>query len=155
MTIVRDAVAAELLALAARVADQDLLRRYGIAADKLGRDLVAALERGEPILVVEDDGVASGFAWWLPKGGLGLGAYLRLIVIEPGHEGRGLGAALMDELERRAATFGKNFFLLVSAHNTGARRFYAARGYREVGTLPSLVKPDIDEVLCHKRLTEG
>ena len=70
----------------------------------------------------------------------------------PGCESRGLGARLMDEVERRTAEASRHLFLLVSSHNEGARRFYARRGYVETGTLPALVRADIDEVIMWKRL---
>jgi len=43
-------------------------------------------------------------------------------------------------------------FLLVSHWNDGARRFYARRGYSEVGRLPAFVRADTDEIICWKRL---
>ena len=150
--IVRDARRDELPPLALAAAQQTLLVRYHADGARLGADLQAALDRGEPILVAEHDGAAAGFAWYLPHGGLGLGAYLRLIALAPGSEGHGLGTALMDELERRVAAASRHLFLLVSHFNDGARRFYAARGYRECGLLPGIVRPEIDEIICWKRL---
>ncbi len=150
--IVRDARAGELRLLADTVAGQPLLERYEMSADKLERELTAALSRGDQVLVAEEGGRAVGFAWFLATGTFGGGGYLRLIALEPGCEGKGLGAALCDEMERRVSLGSRNLFLLVSHWNAGARRFYAQRGYQEVGTLPAFVRPDTDEVICWKRL---
>jgi len=150
--IVRDARADEIAALARAVADQPLLERYEIAGDRLATLLVEAHGRGDPLIVAEEGGRARGFAWFLPSGTLGAGGYLRLIALEPGSEGHGLGAALLDELENRVAASSRHLFLLVSHWNTAAQRFYSRRGYAEVGRLPAFVRPDTDELIFHKRL---
>jgi ribosomal protein S18 acetylase RimI-like enzyme len=150
--IIRPAVADELPALAAAVAPQPLLARYGVTAAGLARDLAAALGRGEPILVV-DDGEAIGFAWFLVHGTFGAGGYLKLIALIPERTRGGAGGLLLDAVEREVATRARHLFLLVSHWNEGARRFYRRRGYREVGILPAFVRADTDEIICHKSLT--
>jgi beta-aspartyl-peptidase (threonine type) len=144
----------ELSSLATAVAAQPLLQRYDTDAARLAASLASALDRGEPVLVATDgDGTPSGFAWYLSRGTLGPSAYLRLIALRPGFESQGAGAALLDEVERRAAAAGApSLFLLVSHWNDGARRFYARRGYREVGALPAFVRADTDEILCYKKI---
>lgn len=138
--------------LAEAVAPQPLFSRYGLSAEGLAEDLESAYARGERLLVAEEARRAVGVAWYLERGGFGLGGYLRLIALLPGREGRGLGGALLDEVERKIADQQRHLFLLVSHWNEGARRFYRRRGYQEVGLLPKLVRPDIDEVVCYKRL---
>jgi len=145
---VRDARPDEIDALAAAVAPQPLLQRYQVDIPKMALALHDAQKNGQ-LVVAEDEGRALGFAWFLPTGTFGNGGYLRLIALCPGHEGRGLGAALLDEVERRVAP--RPLFLLVSHWNQGARRFYAARGYREVGTLPAFMRADTDEIICVKK----
>jgi GNAT superfamily N-acetyltransferase len=145
---VRDARPDEIDALADAVAPQPLLQRYEVDIPKLALALHEAQQQGQ-LLVAEEDGRALGFAWFLPDGTFASGGYLRLIALVPGCEGRGLGAALLDEVERRVAP--RPLFLLVSHWNQGARRFYASRGYSEVGTLPGFVRADTDEVICFKK----
>jgi ribosomal protein S18 acetylase RimI-like enzyme len=150
--MVREPTRDELAGLAARCAPQELLRRYGTTAEKLTLFLERAFDRGDPLLVADEDGAAVGFAWFHTGGTFESGGYLRLIALEPGREGQGHGAALLDELERRVAPKSPHLFLLVSDFNDAARRFYRRRGYLEVGSLPGFVLPDVAEIICWKRL---
>jgi ribosomal protein S18 acetylase RimI-like enzyme len=150
---VREARLDELDALAAACAEQPLLKRYGTTAERLLKHLHGALA-AQQLLVVEKEGAVRGFAWFLTSGTFAAGGYLKLIALTPGAEGGGLGAALLDEVERRVATHSRFLFLLVSHWNDGARRFYATRGYREVGLLPKFVRDDTDEVICMKQVAQ-
>ena len=150
---IRSARLDELSALAAAVAPQELLTHYEIGSTRLAQLLADAIGRGEPVLVVDDGGAPRGFAWYLHSGTLGVGGYLRLIALAPGTQGQGAGSALLDVVEADVATRARHMFLLVSHWNEGARRFYARRGYSEVGRLPQLVRADTDEIICWKRLS--
>jgi ribosomal protein S18 acetylase RimI-like enzyme len=150
--LVRDARSEDVRELAPELAALPLLTRYGTSAERLAADLDAALGRGEGLIVVEEAGRTAGLAWFLPTGTFALGGYLRLIALRAGTEGQGLGAALLDEVERRVAARSRSLFLLCSHWNQAARRFYAGRGYHEVGVLPGFVRADTDEVICMKRL---
>lgn len=139
--------------LAARLAGLPLLRRYRRTAGALERDLTRALERGDGLLVHAGAGhEPDGLAWYLRDGTLGLGGCLRLLAVVPGGEGRGVGAALLAAFEEAVAGWSGHAFLLVSDFNHGARRFYARHGYAQVGRLPALVAPDVDELLFWRRL---
>ncbi len=149
---VRDARVEDCAPLAAAIASQPLLVRYGRDAAKLTADLQGAISRGEGLIVVEHEGALSGFAWFLGGGTFGAGGYLRLIALVPGSERAGLGAALLQEVERRVSQRSRHMFLLVSDWNQEARDFYARRGYRECGALPGFVLADTDEIVCWKKL---
>jgi ribosomal protein S18 acetylase RimI-like enzyme len=143
---------AEIPALAAALAAVPLMARYGNDAARLGRALEGALDRGESVLVADDEGVLRGLAWFVTSGTLALGGYLRLIALVPGAEGRGTGVALLRAFEAEVARASRHAFLLVSDFNAGAIRFYEREGYRRVGELPGLVLSDVAEVLYWKRL---
>lgn len=54
--------------------------------------------------------------------------------ILPGHTSRGLGAAMLAELERRARARGIDCILAaISGHNPGSQRFHLAHGFSECG----------------------
>ncbi|MSU22687.1 MAG: GNAT family N-acetyltransferase [Opitutus sp.] len=54
-------------------------------------------------------------------------ALLRSLVVVPDRRGAGLGGRLVDELERRAASWGVRRWWLLT---TTAEKFFAARGFR-------------------------
>jgi ribosomal protein S18 acetylase RimI-like enzyme len=89
----------------------------------------------------------------MPQGTLAIGGYLRLLAVVPGHERAGVGALLLDAFERALAAIGtRHAFLLVSDFNLDAQRFYTRHGYAQMGRLPALVLPDVDELVYWKRL---
>jgi ribosomal protein S18 acetylase RimI-like enzyme len=153
MITIRPARLDEISALATAVASQKLLTHYEITSTRLAQLLAEAIGRGEPVFVADDGTAPRGFAWFLYAGTFGGGGYLRLIALAPGTEGQGAGGALVDAVEAEVATRSKHMFLLVSHWNEGARRFYARRGYQEVGKLPAFVRADTDEIICWKRLS--
>jgi len=102
--------------------------------------------------VAEEEGAPGGLAWFLTSGTLALGGYLRLLAVLSSFQGRGLGSALLAAYEEETARGSAHAFLLVSAQNPGAQRFYRRYGYRRVGRLPELVVPGEDEIIYWKRL---
>ena len=58
------------------------------------------------------------------------------LMTHPAERGRGLAAALMDALERRAAQDGKTLLVLDTAADEGAGGFYERRGYIRAGEIP-------------------
>jgi len=64
-------------------------------------------------------------------------AHLLLFAVKPEYRRRGVGSGLVTWLESTATTAGiELIFLETRATNAAAREFYAARGYRELATLP-------------------
>lgn len=149
---IREARKDEVSAIARATAHQPLLARYGVTEDGLARDLARALDAGDGVLVCVEDDAIVGFASYLAKGGLGVGGYLKLIALRPGHEAGGRGRALLDEVERRVSAESRHMFLLVSDFNERAQRFYERAGYVQRGALPGFVKPEVTELLYWKRL---
>ena len=150
--VVRDARESDLTEIANAVAAQPLLDRYGVTAAALEKNLGSAMARGDDLMVAEEGDALCGMAWFLRSGTFALGGYLRLIAVFPGREGRGIGGLLLDEVEQRTKLVSRFLFLLVSAHNTDARRFYEKRGYSEAGELKALLKPDLDEIILWRQL---
>ena len=79
-------------------------------------------------------------------------AYVEALFVTPEERGRGVGAALLAAFEAAVASRSRHAFLLVSDFNRPAQAFYRRHGYAEVGRLPALVVPGIDELVYWKRL---
>ncbi len=148
---VADAMPSDLDALAALMAASPLLQRYGVTPGSARESLARAFEAGDLLLVCRDapDPAPLGFGWLIRTRILDVGAYLRLLLVDEGLQGRGVGRRIMDVAEERARSWANHLYLLTTIDNLGARRFYERRGYRHVGDLPELVRPGIDESLYH------
>lgn len=123
--------------------------RLGYGAEALSRGL--ALRHPDLVrhLVVrggETLGLATIRYPWLR------GAYIELFAVLPAAQGQGVGHALLDRLEASYRERTGNLWLLVSAFNARARRFYACHGFAPIGTIADLVVAGEDEILMRKRL---
>lgn len=149
---VRPAARADLPGLGRLAVAHEHLARYAAEPARIGSALERGIGRGDVVVVAERVGRVEGFAWWQPSGAFGRSPYLRLLVVAAGATGAGIGGALMDAVEAGAAGLATDLFLLVSADNDGARRFYEARGYEVQGRIEAYVLDDVDEVLLRRRL---
>src|SRR5690349_13416241 len=123
-SLIRPMTPADMSLLAAWMVEAPLWKRYNLTIEKAVANFEAGLSRDEWLIVAELDSQAVGFAWAIPKGAFGRSPYLRLIGVHPDQVGAGLGAKLLDEIERMSAAVSDDLFLLVSDFNEGAQRFY-------------------------------
>jgi GNAT superfamily N-acetyltransferase len=151
---VENAAEDDLPPLARIMAASALLRRYATTEAGALDTLRQARAAGDMLLVVRDAGASTprGLAWVIATRAFDYGAYLRLLLVEEDAHGAGAGRLLMREVEARARREANHLYLMVTRDNLPARRFYERLGYRQVGELPGLVRPELDEVLYHKRL---
>jgi ribosomal protein S18 acetylase RimI-like enzyme len=90
------------------------------------------LARGGEFLVVELDGHVVGMGGFRP--GAGACGHVLRVRVHPATRRRGIGRALMAELEQRAVRSGLRSVRLDTATNQPeAMAFYQTLGYREVG----------------------
>jgi len=80
--------------------------------------------------------------------------YISNVAVLPAYRRRGVGTALLDELERKAREARLSFLTLeVRASNAAARALYAARGFQVTGLRRNYYeKPPEDAVLMTKYL---
>lgn len=146
----RPLLPSESAPLAAAFATMEPWRRYRCDAAEL-EAYAAQVEPGAPrlaLLAGEHLAGLIGLRWaWLR------GPYLQFLGILPAFQAQGAGSSVLSWLEREATARGeRNLFVCVSDFNAPARRFYEAHGFREVGTLPHLVKHGLTEILLRRQL---
>jgi len=153
MTCIRPLKAEDIPAIAQWIAAVPLWQRYRYAAADAQAGLQAALARGDLLLTADvPPAAACGLAWCVWRGAFGRSLYLRLLGVQSGFGGSGLGAALLDAAEQAAAPSTGELFLLVSDFNTSAQHFYQRQGYAQIGAIPGYVLPEVTELIFWKRL---
>ena len=153
--IVRPLDEADVDACAAIMFGLPLWRRYGVttfdaARARIGRMYTESRAGHSRTQVADDRGRAVGFVYYLLRGTFGHSGYVWSVGVASDRQGRGIGGRLMDAAETDIFATDPNVFLLVSADNAGAQRFYERRGYRRVGELPDYVIPGITEIVYRK-----
>jgi [ribosomal protein S18]-alanine N-acetyltransferase len=142
------------------IAADPLWQRYHITLPQARRQLrkvVAATRRGSgwrgeagEFAVAHSEGQVVGFIWFRLGGTFHHSGYIRWIGVAPRVRGQGVGARLMAYAERKIFARGPNVFLMVSAFNTGAQKFYKRLGYMEIGAVPNYAIRGITEHLFRK-----
>ena len=110
-------------------------------AERSEEEIAALVGAGDPFLVWDEGGEASGFARCFPfRAGNGYAhAVEHTILLAPAAQGQGRGRALMKALTREARERGKHtMWGAVSAENTAGLAFHRACGFEERGRLPEV-----------------
>jgi GNAT superfamily N-acetyltransferase len=75
---------------------------------------------------------------------------LKRVMVAPGAQGKGYGAALVREAERVATEIGWEGLFLTVRDGHGLERFYQSLGYKEIGRVPGALRvgpgDDRDEI---------
>jgi len=111
---------------------------------------IRAVSQAGCFVVAEGEGRLLGHAVLEPMGLLAIQHVYRLtIVVHPGQTGRGIGTALLQHVQRWAASRPglHKIELLVRATNAAAIRLYARLGFREEGLLRHRIRLPTGEFL--------
>lgn len=132
--------------------------RYGFERSVLAARIREALMAGAIMIAAREAAALSGdganlvgFAWIEPKGAFGSSPYLKLIAVDESRRGSGAGTALLAEYERKTASIGRVWTLMVSDFNAGAIKFYENHGYVKVGAIEGFAREGITELIMVKR----
>jgi ribosomal protein S18 acetylase RimI-like enzyme len=113
--------------------------------------LAACTSALDELEIAESGSERCGLVLVRPAGVAGA-PYIVSIAVTPAFRSRGVGAALLDHVERAYRGRSRHLFLCVSSFNPRARRFYERHGFEAVGTLKAFLIDGADEILMHKRL---
>lgn len=97
------------------------------------------------LLVAELEGEVAGFCWWRQSSNHE--AELLNLGVSPGARRKGLGAALLRELRRRAKG---EIFLEVAENNSGAIALYRRDGWVRIGARPGYYPQGINAIVMKK-----
>ncbi|WP_447644947.1 GNAT family N-acetyltransferase [Nocardioides zeae] len=126
---------------------------FGVDAwseDQVGTELAAP---GRAMLVAEDPSDRSAVAGYAVLGVQGDVADLLRIGVDPARRRTGIASALLAHLLGAARAAGAERMLLeVSAANTGAAAFYAARGFAEIHRRPRYYRDDSAALVLQREL---
>jgi diamine N-acetyltransferase len=125
--------------------------RYPYTAAQLTK-FFAENEPGAPRFAIRVDGALEGGL--IVRTNWFRGPYIHMLALAPGVQGRAIGSAVMDFIEREARrTAERNVWVAASDFNEGALRFYARHGFTRVAAIPGLVRDERTEILLRKQLT--
>lgn len=136
--------------LADLVLSNKVFNRYNYTKEILESVLLKGLERSDVMLTAKEGEIIRGFVWMQKQAVFGLSDYVRLIAVEEGQQGRGIGQFLMMAVEVLAQKSGPNLFVLTSMDNFAAQNFYLRLGYEQIGTIRNYILPGADELLLRK-----
>ena len=105
-------------------------------------------------VVAEADGTIVGYAGLDVAGDV---ADVMTVATAPGHQRKGIGRLLLDDLTRRAVGHGCEALLLeVRADNDAARNLYDRNGFEVISVRRRYYQPgDVDALVMRRLLTEG
>jgi ribosomal protein S18 acetylase RimI-like enzyme len=107
------------------------------------------------VLGAELDAGLAGWICWGPTP-CTLGTFdLYWMAVDPALQGRGLGTALVTEMERRLARVARLIIVETAGRPdyAAARAFYQARKYSAVSRIPDFYAPGDDQVVFVKRVS--
>jgi ribosomal protein S18 acetylase RimI-like enzyme len=142
---------------------RELVTRTGVfspAEVEIAVELVEAVvtrgsASGYSLLFAEQAGALLGYACWGDIPGTESGFDLYWIVVSPERQGLGVGALLLDAVERQVvADGGHRLWIDTSGRDAyaPARRFYSKQGYAEAARLPDFYRDGDAKVIFVKRL---
>lgn len=159
--VIRQCQKHELEILIAIARSTDYFRCDEIALNLMRENLAEFLEKNDEeaaVLVYEENKEIIGFISYI-KIKSNIGAYwLSWLAIRKDKQGKGIGTALLKELEKILRGYGARILLVdTSGDETWepgirARNFYLKNGFKEAGRIPTYYWDDDDAIIYYKIL---
>lgn len=136
----------------------ELGRKYYVSPKMIKFELSKAIKEDLFRVVIQDD-IVVGFMWAYLNGTFGRYPYLHEIVISESERGKGFGTALLNDLETciksKMKTLSTQIYLVVSDFNKNCMNFYSKLGYEDIGKIPGLFHPKINENVMRKKIMQN
>jgi ribosomal protein S18 acetylase RimI-like enzyme len=147
----------EILALARRTG-VFTSEEVGVVKELVESELDHPQQREYRSLVTEADGHIVGFTCYGPTP-MTDGTYdLYWIFVHPSYQGRSIGAALLNEVEKAVRQVGGRMLLVDTSstrHYLPARRFYRNHGFRKAGKVKDFYRVGDSLFIYVKQLADG
>ncbi len=149
--MIREGARPDVARCAEIIFDSLLWRFYHRTVEDAVASIESAFIPDSRLLVYEESGGIAGFVILYERGMFCEYGYIRLIGVDAGRRGNGIGAALLSAAEDRLFSLKPWIFLTVTEFNTDAQRFYFRLGYEKIGEIPDYKRSGIAEYLLMKR----
>lgn len=108
-------------------------------------------EMEDEIYIAEEEGEFLALGTLRINGLANMGAYIRMLIVKEEFRGEGIGAKMIEYLNKIASQQVPNTFLICSVENKKAQKFYEKLGFKQVGIMKDLVINGHDEILYRKK----
>lgn len=129
------------------LADSELGKQYFSSEGSARRAVEEGLSKDQ-LYVALCGGECAGFAIIIPGGAFHAFPYLHIVAVKSELRGHGIGKKLLKFFEELYDS--SHVFLVAGSYNPRAMKLYQSVGYAEIGVLPGLYRPGVDECLMIK-----
>ena len=91
-----------------------------------------------------------GYICYIPNGAFHSFPLIHILTVIPEFRNCGFGKQILKVFEKQYIKDATKVFLVVADFNPKAKSFYEKNGYTQVGEIPSLYRPNINEFLMMK-----
>ena len=126
------------------------LRQNYFSSNELIESTFFEFIQQKTILTASNGNDIVGFICYIPKGAFHSFPLIHILTVIPEFRGHGFGKQIMEQFEKQYIKGASKVFLVVSDFNPKAKLFYEKNGYIQVGKIPGLYRPHINEFLMMK-----
>jgi len=149
--LIRPASEKDIQRCAEIMAGTHIWKNYGRTLNDAVAFITNEYTAGNHIWVYDEDGSVLGFIGCVEQGMMGEFPYIRMVMVDCHHQGKGIGTQLVNYLENSMFQKKHLIFMMVTDFNSDALRLYKRLGYSQVGEIPDYKKSGVNEYLLMKR----
>ena len=128
------------------------LRKKYFSSDELINETFFEFLQQKTILTARNGNDTIGFICYIPKGAFHSFPLIHILTVISKFRGNGFGKQIIEVFEKQYLKNASKVFLVVADFNPKAKIFYENNGYTQVGEIPGLYRPHINEFLMMKKM---